>query len=162
VDDIPITRDELVQRCLTKYGAKELDVLINTLIIRRECDRHRITVSAKELVAEAERIAIGMGLTPDTWYGQLQTERGWSKDAYLRDIVQPNLMAEKLRVAGSFTSLDELKRKSRIEVYFGEPRANSVKNASADAGSQQDRLSVLERKLDETIESLKSLKRELK
>jgi hypothetical protein len=61
-------------------------------------------------------------------------------------------------------TLDGLKSKSHVEVFFGEARGRgrSVEKAPADAGPQQDRLGVVERKLDQTIESLESLRRELK
>jgi RNA polymerase sigma factor (sigma-70 family) len=162
VDGMPITRDELIERCLAKYGAKELDLLINTSIIRRECESRGLTVTAREVEAEVARVARRMGLTPDAWYRNLEKERGWSRDVYLNDIVSPNLMAEKLSVIGSFTSLEELKSKSHVEVFLGEARARRGAKTQDGARPQQDRLGIVERKLDETIESLKSLRRELK
>jgi hypothetical protein len=102
------------------------------------------------------------GLTPDAWYRHLEKERGWSRGVYLNDIVYPNLMAEKLRVIGSFTSLEELKSQSHVEVFFGKARGRSGAKDRDGVRPQQDRLGTVERTLDETIESLESLRRELK
>ena len=163
VNDTPIARDALVEQCLAKYGAKELEVLINKAILERECQRRGIIVTAEQVDAEAAHIATQCGMNLDAFFQFLEKQRGLSKEAYLHDIVHPNLMAEKLKLVGSFTSFEELKNRSRVEVYFTEPRAHgtSVQKPIADPDAQR-RLEVMERKLDETLKSLENLKRELK
>ena len=69
VEGTPITRDELIERCLTRYGAKELDALINQVILQKVSERHGVKVTSNEVEAEAERIAefwrIPRNLVPD-------------------------------------------------------------------------------------------------
>jgi RNA polymerase sigma factor (sigma-70 family) len=96
VDGTPITRDELIERCLARYGAKELETLIMLAVLRGACQRRDIAVTDREVEAEAERIAGGFGLSPETWYRTLQEQRGLSKEQYLRDIIYPALALRKL------------------------------------------------------------------
>ena len=137
VNDRPIMRTELIERCLAKYGANELELLINTAIIERECQRHGISVAAKDVESEAARVATEAGLTPDAWYRTLEKERGLSKDVYLRDVLRTNLMMEKLSAVGSFANFEELKNRAHVEVLFGETRGRgrSGEKATGDAGT---------------------------
>jgi hypothetical protein len=93
----------------------------------------------------------------------LEKERGLSREQYLRDILYPAMLVEKLKAIGPFTSLEELKNKGHVEVFFDEPggRGRSAQKSSSGSVPQQDRLGVAERKLDEVTKSLESLRREL-
>ena len=164
VNDKPITRAELVERCLAKHGAKELELLINTAIIERECRRNGIPVTAKEVEAEAARVATQAGITPNFWYRTLEKQRGLSKDVYLHEVLRSKLMMEKLSAIGTVANFEELKNRSHVEVFFGDGRVHghSVEELDAKARQQQDRLGDIERKLEETIKSLENLRRDLK
>jgi RNA polymerase sigma factor (sigma-70 family) len=143
VNDLSITRAELIERCLAKYGAKELELLINTAIIERECQRHGISVAAKDVESEAARVATRAGMTPDAWYRTLEKERGLSKDVYLRDVLRTSLMMEKLSAIGSVANFEELKNTAHVEVYFAEPRARGASVDQAADASRQHRLGAV-------------------
>jgi RNA polymerase sigma factor (sigma-70 family) len=139
VDGTPITRDQLIERCLAKYGAKELDALIDLAILRAACRRRGIEVTDDEVEAEAVRIARGFGIAPADWYRTLEEQRGWSKDQYLRDVVRPSLMSRELAGGpGPGTRLEELRRRAKVEVYLGRPRNRPAAEKEPRARTQSE------------------------
>src|SRR5262245_49883882 len=52
VNGVPITRQELAEELLTRYGNKQLKLLINRRIIEQECAKRGIVVTEAELEAE--------------------------------------------------------------------------------------------------------------
>ena len=57
--------------------------------------------------------------------------------------------------------MEDLKSKARVEVYFGEPRnsGRSDEKTRPLSRSQEDRLRDVERKLEDTLKALESLRR---
>jgi RNA polymerase sigma factor (sigma-70 family) len=158
VDGTPITRDELIERCLAKYGATELDALIKLAILRKVSERHGVKVTSDEVETEAERIARATGVSPENWYRILEEERGLPKDQYLRDVVYPSLTLRKLgEVSGGGIAFDELKRREHIEIYFAQARDRRDEQTEKHVRSQDKRLLEVERQLEETLKELKGL-----
>jgi RNA polymerase sigma factor (sigma-70 family) len=162
VDGKPITCDELIERCLEKYGAKELERLIAWATLRQACDRRGITVTDDEVEAEAERTAAKLGFSPEDWFRTLSKERDLSKDQYLGEIVRPSVMFRKLEGFEPGMSYEYLMRKAHIEVLFDPSRdhGRGVEKAPAPARSQEERIRDVERKLEQMIKALESLRRE--
>ena len=125
MDGKPITRDELIERCLEKYGAKELKTLVAMATLRQACERHGITVTDEEVEAEAARVAAKFGLPLEDWYRTLSKERDLPKDVYLNDVLRPGVMFKKLeRRAGHQRSRTSCERpmsrsSSRIPAAMG-------------------------------------------
>jgi RNA polymerase sigma factor (sigma-70 family) len=162
VDGKPITRDELIERCLEKYGAKELKTLVAMATLRQACERHGITVTDEEVEAEAARVAAKFKLPLEDWYRTLSKERDLPKQVYLDDVVRPGLMYKKLDDEPGINA-EDLLRKAHVEVFFEDPRGDGrgAEKAPAPARSQNERLRDVERKLEQTIKALESLKREV-
>jgi RNA polymerase sigma factor (sigma-70 family) len=162
VDGKPITRDDLIERCLEKYGDKELKWLVSMATLRQACERHGITVTDEELEAEAARVAAKFGLSPEDWYRTLSKERDLPKDVYLNDILRPGLMFRNLDDEPGINA-EDLLRKAHVEVFFEDPRGHGrgAEKAPAPARAQDERLRDVERKLEQTIKALESLKREV-
>ena len=154
-----ITREELARRCLARYGAKELETLIGLTIVEGASESRGIKVTDDEIQTEVGRIARELGLTTDDWYRKLEKDRGISKDQYNHDIVYTNLLLMKLGGDSELgLTYQELKRKAEIEVFFGPPVRRNAEAPLTHERSQEDRLRFLERKLDEVLKSLESLK----
>jgi RNA polymerase sigma factor (sigma-70 family) len=152
-----ITREELVEQCLARHGAKELDKLIAMAVLEGAVERRGIKVTDDELEAEVGRIAEGFGLSTEGWYRTLDKERGISKVEYLRNIVYPGLLWKRLG-GDSSTVFEELKRKAGIEVYFAPPGGQGGDDNQTRVRTQEERLRDVERKLDEVLKSLDDLK----
>jgi foldase protein PrsA len=158
----PITRDEWIERCLEKHGARELETLVNRMVLRQECERHGITVTDDEVAAEALRITQRLGISPEHWYRTLREQRDLSEVEYVRNLAS-QLMMNKLQGAGLATSFDELKSKARVEIFVDQPRdhGRGAEQAPAAARSREDRLRDVERKLEQAINALEDLRREV-
>jgi RNA polymerase sigma factor (sigma-70 family) len=155
----PITRDELIERCLAKYGAKELDSLINEAILRTVSERHGVKVTSDEVESEAERIARSSGLSVADLYRILEEKRGLAKDQYLRDVIYPGLVLRKLgEVSGGGIAFDELKGREHVEVYFNQGHDRRDEKTENRVRSREESLREVERQLEQTLKALKGLK----
>jgi RNA polymerase sigma factor (sigma-70 family) len=159
VNDRSITREELVERCLAKHGAEELEKIIGLAVLEGACERRGIKVTDDELEAEVVRIARGFGLSTEDWYRTLDKERGIAKGRYRREMVYPGLLYKKLGGDSNSDSLfQDLKRKAEIKVYFAPFEGRGGEGTQPRVRSQEDRLRDVERRLDEVLKSLDDLK----
>jgi len=91
-----ITRDELAQEALRRYGESVLSRVLNKELILQECRRRKITITKAEIDGEVRRIAGKFGLSTDRWLTMLSRERGVTPAQYQRDIIWPTLALRKL------------------------------------------------------------------
>jgi hypothetical protein len=163
VDGTPITRDQLIERCLERYGARELDKLVWMQVLRQAGKDRGTAVTTEDLEREARTIADRLGLTVDEWYRKLEADRELPKPVYLRDVLYPSVMVRRLQATGQTADLEVLRRQAHVEVFLDAPRRDEpgVEKARAGAPSQEDRFRAIERRLDETIKALDHLKREV-
>ncbi len=168
VNGVSITREQLAERCLTKYGSRELQTLIAMVVIDNACARRGITVSDAEIVAEALRIAQSVGVSASDFYNSLLKQRGISKEVYLRDIVTTNLKLKKLGVDpnsdGGKSFLEGIMKKfegrADIEILWGEPSPLGEEPArKSPPRTEEDRLRDVERTLGQVLRTLEELKR---
>jgi RNA polymerase sigma factor (sigma-70 family) len=166
VDGTPITRDQLIEKCLEKYGAKELETLIRLEVVRQAGARRGIAVTDDDLEAEAKLIAERFQLAPDAWFRTLEDQRGWSREQYLHEIIYPKAVLKALEAVGPSRTIEGLRRQAHVEVFFDASRraGRAAKDAPVDEQTLKERLRSieLERRLDETIKALESLRRETK
>ena len=81
-----ITRTSLAAESLQLHGEDELQELIDKTLIRLECERQNITITADEINAEILRMAQISGRTSEDWLKLLAQHRGISADEYMQDI----------------------------------------------------------------------------
>lgn len=91
-----VTRAELAEECLARYGAEVLDSIINRLVIQHACEERGISVTHQEVDQEILRIAKRFNLPADTWFEMLRTERNLTPEQYRRDVIWPMLALKKL------------------------------------------------------------------
>jgi len=167
VNGTPVTREELMEWCLAKYGSRELEPLVASKLLKQACERRDISVTDAECEAEAARVAQSFGLSSSDWYRTLLEQRGITKDNYLRDIVAMNLMLKKLGAdSSSISGLEGLKRtvkklagRAEIEVYWSQPASRPEPGIKLTPQSQEDRLKAVEQSLEQILKTLDGLKR---
>ena len=103
-----ITRTSLAAECLQLHGEDELQELINKTLIRQECERRNITITAEEINAEVLRKAQTFGLTTEQWFQALEQRRGISPEQYRHDIIWRILALGKLAESRLDVSPEEL------------------------------------------------------
>ncbi|QDU81920.1 Foldase protein PrsA 2 precursor [Polystyrenella longa] len=100
-----ITKDELKQECLERYGKEVLETLINRKVIETACEQQGVKVEDSEVNQEIVEIAKRFQLEPDSWLQMLQAERGLTALQYKRDVIWPMIALRKL--AGGDVQLTE-------------------------------------------------------
>ncbi|MAT14235.1 MAG: peptidylprolyl isomerase [Planctomyces sp.] len=100
-----ITKDELKQECLERYGKDVLETLINRKVIETACEQKGVQVTEAEVNEEIVTIAKRFQLEPDSWLQMLQAERGLTPLQYKRDVIWPMIALRKL--AGDSIQLTE-------------------------------------------------------
>lgn len=103
-----ITRSSLAAECLQLHGEDVLQDIINKTLIRVECEKRKITISAEEINAEVLRMAQTFKMTSEDWLKLLEERRGISPEQYRQDIVWRILALGKLAGEGLTISNAEL------------------------------------------------------
>ena len=70
-----ITRNQLAQACLDRYGKETLEGYLNKRLIKQACEKHQIVITEELLDKEIERMAKKFGMSVDRWLTMLQQER---------------------------------------------------------------------------------------
>ncbi len=91
-----ITRQELAQQCLKRYGETVLESLMNKHLILQACQQRGVQITQKDIEAEIERISARFSLPKDRWLEMLEQERNISPEQYRRDIIWPTLALRSL------------------------------------------------------------------
>ncbi|MEN1681908.1 MAG: peptidylprolyl isomerase [Planctomycetota bacterium] len=91
-----INRTQLAQACIERHGEDVLESLVNKRLIQHRCANRGISVTAKDLEAEVDRIAARFKLDRDQWLSLLEKERGIKAEEYKRDILWPTIALRRL------------------------------------------------------------------
>lgn len=86
-----ITREQLAQECLRRYGTDVLESLVNKQLIWQECQKRGIAITNQDVEDEVNRMAAKFGLATSRWLQMLHDERGITPDQYRREIIWPTL-----------------------------------------------------------------------
>ena len=96
VNAMPITRDQLADAAVQRYGGELLENMINRDLILQQCKAQGIRITSGDVQGEIERMATKFGLTLDGYLQLLRDERDITPDRYAREIIWPMLALRKL------------------------------------------------------------------
>lgn len=105
-----ITRQELAQACLERYGREVLETIINKHLIIQACTQKGIQVTPQELNDEVTRMATRFGLSPERWLTLLETERHISPEQYKHDIIWPTIALRRLAADRMAVTKEDLEK----------------------------------------------------
>lgn len=110
VNNEVITRQQLADEAVARKGEEILETLIARKLIDQSMKAEKIEVTAAEIDAEIERVAMSMaGVTKEQWLRTLAKERNISPAQYARDIIYPALALRKLASKRVEITEDDLK-----------------------------------------------------
>ena len=112
-----ISRSSLADECLQLHGQDELQELINKTLIRLECERQKITITADEINAEIIRKAETFKMDSKEYLELLEKQRGITPEQYRQDIIWRILALSKL--AGQRLSISEAELQIEYEKNYG-------------------------------------------
>lgn len=114
----PVTREQLGEYLISRYGGEKIDLLVNKLIIDEAATARGATVTEKEvedhLAAQLERLK----LDRNTFVEKVLKPNRTTLYEYRHDVIRPQLMMSKL-LAGKI-KVEEEDVKKAFEAYHGE------------------------------------------
>jgi len=96
VNDRRITRQQLADACVQRFGKDVLESLVNKYLIAHELQRNNLAISDQEIRAEIDRLAKKFRLSVQQYLQLLERERNIKPEQYARDIIWPTLALRKL------------------------------------------------------------------
>lgn len=133
-----ITRKELGNECMRRYGKEVLESIVNKHLIMQECQQRGITVTNQDVEDEVNDMATKFGLSKDRWLSMLETERDIKPDQYRREIIWPTLALRRLASQSIVVNTDELRE--AFESQYG----RSVKVRVISVATQEKASQVLQ------------------
>ena len=110
-----ITRQELADECLLRYGNDVLESIVNKHLIWQACQKQGIDITDKDVEDEIGRMAAKFGLSPGRWLLLLQQERDISPEQYRREIIWPTLALRSLAAKEIVVTPEELQKAMETE-----------------------------------------------
>jgi parvulin-like peptidyl-prolyl isomerase len=115
VNDEEISRQQLAQATLARFGEEVLESVVNKHLILQECNRQGIVITEQDIEAEVERVAKKFGLSVERWEQLLSTERNVNRQQYRRDIIWPTIALRRLAKDRLSVSDDEVQKAMESE-----------------------------------------------
>ncbi len=141
-----ITRQELGQETVRRYGKEVLEAMVNRQLIEEACAEQGVKITEKDVDAEVDRVASKFGLSRDRWLALLKEERGFGEQQYRKEVIWPMLALKQIAAQQVKVTPDELKMafeseygpkvRARLIVVSSEQKAKELqKQAVADPDS---------------------------
>ena len=120
-----ITRQDLANECLRRYGKDVLESIVNKHLIWQACQKYNIAITDKDVEAEIEQMASKFGLPKDRWLTMLERERDIAADRYRREIIWPTLALRRLAKEQIVVTDEELRKAFESE-YGAKVKARMI------------------------------------
>jgi RNA polymerase sigma factor (sigma-70 family) len=108
-DDVPITREELGEFLIERYGAAKIEHLVNRRIIGDVCAKKGITVTEKEIDAALDDELAKLNTTRADFVSKVLKAYGKSLYEWREDVIRPRLLLGKLCRRDLTASEEELR-----------------------------------------------------
>lgn len=119
VNGVPITRQELAEELISRYGRKQLKLYINRRIIEQECAKHGITVTEQEVENELrEKMQMSGSVSYSDFEKQMLQPRKMNLYEYRTDVLRPGMLMR--RLAGSRIQVSEDELRKAYTARYGE------------------------------------------
>jgi parvulin-like peptidyl-prolyl isomerase len=114
----PVTREELGEFLLARYGAERLDLLVNKRIIDHACTARAIQVSEADLDAELKAALTKAGVDQEEFVKRILWPQGMNLFSYREDVLRPKLQLTAM-CRGQVKPTEEEVRMA-FEAHYGE------------------------------------------
>lgn len=97
--DMPVSREELGEYLIARFGAERLEFLVNRKIVEIECAKHKIFASDAEVEERFQQDLRSFGkvaLTPKDFETQVLRRFNKTLFEWKEDVIRPKIMMEKL------------------------------------------------------------------
>jgi parvulin-like peptidyl-prolyl isomerase len=136
-----ITRQQLGQECMRRFGKEVLESMVNRQLIAEACAQRNIQITEADVDAEIDRIAAKFGLSRDRWLMLLREERGFTDQQYRSEVVWPMLALR--RVAADDIEVTQEELRKAFESEFGPKVRVRMIAVSSQAKAEQIRAAAV-------------------
>ncbi|MEC9091984.1 MAG: peptidylprolyl isomerase [Planctomycetota bacterium] len=117
VGGVKISRQQLAQDCLVRFGEQVLENMVYKQLILNACQEQKIVITENDIHAEVARMAQRFRITPEAYVQTITEKLGTDTQKYYRDIVWPSLALR--RLAASEIEIEPSEIKKRMDAKFG-------------------------------------------
>ena len=114
-----VTRQDLGEYLVARFGADKLDLLINKRIIEYACNAQKIDVTTQEIEADLADTVNGMALNPQEFVDKVLKAYRKNLCEWKEDMIRPKLLLTKL-VQNRITPTTEPEISMAFEAQYGE------------------------------------------
>ena len=115
---IPITREELGEYLIARFGADKLDLLINKRVIEHACAEKHIQVTAAEIEADLDETTSGIHVSRKEFIDKVLKARHLTMYEWKEDVIRPKLLLTKL--ARDRIRIEDKEIMDAFEAEYGE------------------------------------------
>jgi parvulin-like peptidyl-prolyl isomerase len=116
--DTAVTRQELGEYLLARYGVDKLPTLVNKKIIDRECWARGVVVTAAEVDATLAAEMRGLAVDQATFLKMVMTKHKKNLIEFKEDVIRPRL--QMMRLVGSRVTVSDDDLRKAYESLYGE------------------------------------------
>src|SRR5262249_48652813 len=116
--NIPVTREELGEFLIARFGAEKVEFLVNRRIIDAECAARNIVVTEEALEAQVQKDLKAYNVDEKHFEKELLSKIHKNIYEYREDIVRPQMMLRKLCEGRAKVTDEDLKK--GFEAKYGE------------------------------------------
>jgi len=145
--NIEITREELGEWLIARYGAEKLELLVNRKIIEQACREKGITVTEAEVDGALDRDIGRLGVTREIFLKQVLKQYHTTLFEWREDVLKPQLLLTKLSQTRVDATEDDIQK--AFEYHYGErwkSRSCSTRRRTKPSSPGSTRRSVAARK----------------
>ena len=117
VNSQTITRQQLANECLRRYGPEVLEELINKHVLLQACQQRNLVITEKQVDDAITRFAARFGLPTSQWLNVMKERRNMTPDQYRRDVIWPMLALKALAADRVVVTPQDLQR--ALDAEFG-------------------------------------------
>jgi len=117
-ETIPITREELGEYLIARFGTERLDLLVNKRIIEIECRKAGVDITQAEIDEKLNNDLAGLNVDRKTFVDQVLARYKKTLFEWREDVLRPQLLLAKL-VRSRVKITDEDLKKAH-DAYYGE------------------------------------------
>ena len=117
VNGASISRQEVANECMRRFGNEVLESLVNKMLVFEECQRLGITITEQDVNNDLANKAEKLGWTSERYVKFICEEKGITVDRLKRDILWSELALR--RLAESKTKVSPQEISERLDFEFG-------------------------------------------
>ena len=117
VNGKPISRQQLANECLRRFGKEVLQSVINKQLVYAECQKRGIVITEKDVNDEIVQQARKFKMSDERYLNLITSRRNIPVDRYKNDIVWSELALRKL--AATELTVDQNEIQKRMDFEFG-------------------------------------------